>query len=839
MLKYSKNFLFLGFLLLVVFPLIPSIHGNETSCNWEIPHDLSFPEDNAHLFEIDISTFNFKSSTDSTLIQCSFFEPISIENKLVNFHFYLDSSESYELIFTFHDSQGNSISSPSLMNWYGLPSKSKSFISLDPNDFENSGFDIHNVVSFNAHVNSDNIKSIQISNPRFSIIESYTTYSIYENLPIQSIIPGFFLLLVISFPMGFVLLHYSKLLDSNSFVIKLPWIFSFGFVIYLVYAYVIANFWISFETILFYLIFEYVFLFWFLKTKKPQIFFIPKTPSIIFIFMIIISGFVSLSLADTYGWPPDEWDNRAHASIVSLIRANHILPDGTSYNPISDLDFSQYVITAKGAHSASAGLSFLSDGLTITSMGNVYFFTMFLIPLLLTTIVYRLTNSVYFSSIMFVLSYFKPMLGFWYGDIMFNKWMGGLFPAQIGIFITLIILILFIELFSNKKQKILLMIPISICFLGVLFSYYAFIPIIFIIGVISLVFYFTNGKKYKILFLSILSILFLTLPMWSDYALSFVPLLADYDVSTIHSKYLSTKPFDPSFSLFPFWISSAIGLVSAGILFYKKKYRYFSIIVIIISIIHLLSISKDITQNYLFFVHVQRSLGLMFFLSFSVNLIMIYEISKIFASKFKNKLSSKKTILIKISCLSLIIFLLLPSFALYQKWMEPGWSSIKIPGGNDRNLLLWIYDNVDSNDLVLNDISSASQWIMGFKAQYSVNGWWQSTHVSRSYDVNTNQFEPISETGKMIVNSNKILQQPWNHEYITKTVNQFDIKYIYISERDYGSERCLGGENTCYPVVTWPWMNYSGDSRIAMYENHPDLELLLRFGNSALFKVIT
>jgi len=45
--------------------------------------------------------------------------------------------------------------------------------------------------------------------------------------------------------------------------------------------------------------------------------------------------------------------------------------------------------------------------------------------------------------------------------------------------------------------------------------------------------------------------------------------------------------------------------------------------------------------------------------------------------------------------------------------------------------------------------------------------------------------------------------------------------------------------NECYPnSEKWAWRDYSGNSRIAMYENHPNLELILRNGDSAIFKVI-
>ena len=45
-------------------------------------------------------------------------------------------------------------------------------------------------------------------------------------------------------------------------------------------------------------------------------------------------------------------------------------------------------------------------------------------------------------------------------------------------------------------------------------------------------------------------------------------------------------------------------------------------------------------------------------------------------------------------------------------------------------------------------------------------------------------------------------------------------------------------ENSYPNSMNWAWKEYSGSARIAMYENHPNLELIIRNGNSAIFRVI-
>jgi len=214
-----------------------------------------------------------------------------------------------------------------------------------------------------------------------------------------------------------------------------------------------------------------------------------------------------------------------------------------------------------------------------------------------------------------------------------------------------------------------------------------------------------------------------------------------------------------------------------------------------------------------------------------------------------------KNNLTKVAILSLIFVALLPGLQIYverdQVWQKDSVFKIggiyeTFPGGNERNLQFWLYENTEPNDLILNDLSLASSWFIGFRAQNLMNGERQNEEIRFSYDIENDEFKPKYQGTIDSLKAHKILKHPWDHEKIGEITSELDIKYIYISERERFEFHCNFPEDnrvrvrgTCYPYMDyWPWKDYSGSARIAMYENHPNLELILRNGNSAVFKVL-
>ena len=187
------------------------------------------------------------------------------------------------------------------------------------------------------------------------------------------------------------------------------------------------------------------------------------------------------------------------------------------------------------------------------------------------------------------------------------------------------------------------------------------------------------------------------------------------------------------------------------------------------------------------------------------------------------------------------IILLLPSFGYWYYVIDnpnPKFYE-RVPGGNEKFLHDWIYENTSRDELILNDHSNAAQWLIGQGPQSHINGWIQDKYIALGkFNRDTQSFVPKIPAAIAIIQANQILKNPWDYEYIKTTIKKLDIKYLYISERTDVKAKCKPSR-MCYPVSEdWAWKTYSGNSRIGMYEHHPNLELVLRNGNSAIFKVI-
>jgi len=851
-----KSIFCLIFLVFFIFSLlfIQESYGQKTQCEWII-----LPEDNYSVGEIgyrdNLKVFtDFKGQqTDQLSLTCVFDEPISLEDKLIGLEFEIKSKTNYDMKLLLVDTNGETnYGSPQLRQLYDIYQDRRANIVFDPTDFKAiegiTGIfgDLNTIQSLKLELNQNNFESISISNPNIIAKKEFPDYRLDENLPIQSTIPVFLGLILISFPLGFVLLENSKFLKDENFFVKIPWYLGFGFCISLTFIYLVSHIWISFEIVLSYIIFELGILAIYLKRKKISFSnfqnFKSKNNMIFFLIILIIAGVLSINYVDAIGWPTGIWDARVHVSKISLTVANNVLPDTTSLLPISDIPGwlpNRIVSYPQGSHAIAAGLSFFTGTLPAVSMEAINGFIIFLIPLMLSSLVYKFSKSLFLSSIMFLVSYWVPTV--YRGDIMMFQITASNFSAHVGIVVLLTSFMILIAYFE-KGNKLKLFIYYAICIFAVGASYSGYFVLPILVGIISFLIYHLKDSKKKVIIFPILIAVFISMPLWSFTALELIGLKQSipYD----HARYLLRNPIDPSSELFPLWVSSAFGIVSASILFFNKRYRPFSIIVLMVSLVHFIPISHDLALYYTFFHKSYRSVGLMFLLSIAINLLMFNFITKqisinpsrVFSKFVKSKFS-------KIAVLGLLVLLLFPGLQILEdrtevladkKYFKKTNSYIDtFPGGNERNLQYWLYENAKSSDLVLNDLSKASEMFIGFRAQNLINGALQDIYVTEIIidQVRKKEFAPEVFT---IIKANEILKHPWDYEKIEEILRELDIKYLYISERER-FDTCKG----CYPnTENWPWKDYSGNARIAMYENHPSLELILRNGNSAIFKVL-
>lgn len=795
-------------------------------------------------FANDICTFSsidnfleYEVSNDLTFYNsqsCNFEEPIDFTTNILLSKIHLSTDNDF--IFSLVDINNKKITSLPIRDSYSIWNSNIINLALDPFDFknENNNFDFQNVVSIQLYV-TDTLTPIIIEDIKLEPIQTYPNFTLSENLPVSNTVFSFLILLMISLPSGILCVHYCKVFEKYDFVIKIPISLGIGFVIFLLFSFLASFLWISFEIILIFTIIEYLLLFLFYIRHKNKIKINSYQTLIFFSLLIIISGIISTQYFNLVGWPTSFHDGHAHNYMISLTTANNYYPHFSqeSFLPIRDIPYDN-TLYPKGSHMTASALSLFSNSFPATSMDSMLHFVMFLIPLLLASIVYKFSNSIFLTSLTFFLFYFRPNVTtsplHWPNDVILYANQSDFFAAQVGMVILILFFILSFDFFKKENGKLKILALSFVVLASLIVTYSGFIAIPIFVLILSLFMYKKPSKKIIILFI-ILIIIFSSLPIWKNFLLGdYAELMLDGEVIFRHHKYLLHPPWVISDGLFPFWISSIIAFFSSIWLVTKKSYRFLALPFIVLSIIQLLSLSEEMTKNYVFYHQSMRSLGLWFLFSIIINLITI----NLLVHNVKKLNYVKHSQILKFLALGIILILLIPSGMDWWSILNDPNNVIRIPGGNEKNLQYWIYSNVDENELVLNDLSYSTQWVLGFKAQELVN----FQQMDKVFQDNCNlkkvtldDFHPIcSET----ITINDILLRPWDYEYIQNTLSKYDIKYVYLSERhgkDLNCIRCLS-----HPELWGNW-KYSDDARIAMYENHPNLELILRNGGSAIFKV--
>jgi len=860
--KIFLSILTILFISILFWPQVVS--AIEPVCEWELPRKNIVELGEIRIEENKKFFTNVKTQSQPIEINCFLTKPVSLQNQLINFEFLIKTSEKYDMTLSLIDTNGNVISTSSpLLEWYEIFPEKKANVVLDPFDFgivdpsllTGTDIDYENKIgNFRLKIFTNDIESMSISYPEIISIKDHPDFEIDEHLPIQSVIPGFLGLILLSFPIGFVLLNNARFLKEVNFFVKVPWFLGFGFCIYVVFMFFISQFWISLEIILVYLVITFFILFLYIKKNKTSYFIIPNLKfdkSLVFFSVIlIISATLSINYVEQIAWPTGIWDSLVHVPIISLSVENHVIDDLQSFLPIRDVPgpgaFAS-IAYPTGSHIAAAGLSFLTERFPAVAMESVFSFTIFLIPLMLASFVYRFTKSIFLSGIMFMVTYWQPID--WYaGDMMLSKIITSNFSAETSFIALLCSFMIFVEYFKNEN-KLKLFIYFVLTVVATALLYYGFVVLPILIGIAGFLIYHLKSKRKKVVVFAFLIAIFISMPLWTFTLHNMAGL--EQQIPYIYPRYASHHLFDPYHELFPFWISTAFGITFASYLLIKNQYRYFSIIVLFTSIIHLLAFSHDLALNYTFFYKAHRSVGLMFLLSVLMNLIMINFLSKRFSFKptgYFTKFFQKN--IFKVVIISILFLVLHQGFHILDDRKEilmeyRGYNVAAsldlIPSGNERNLQFWLYENTNPDDLILNDLTSASEWLVGYRAQNLINGHRQSWAIGISYNDDIGGFDPIYQGAKETLRANEILRHPWDYQIIEEIVQELDIKYIYISEREKFEHRCAleTKRSACYPTaISWSWKQFSGDARVAMYEEHPNLDLILRNGNSAIFKVV-
>ncbi len=230
------HFFYVFFFISSIF-FVQEAQGQVEFCDWKLEGgdtltigDISFIDTQKKFMEV-----NSQTETPIELV-CIFDQPVSLKNKLIGFDYHIRSSLDYDYTVSLEDVTGDiRYISQKIRQLYDIYEEKPINIVLDPADFKQIGTNkitgtdtgIDFVKTFKLELNQNSFSSISISDLNIITQKEFPNFEVDENLPIQSTIPAFLGLILISFPIGFVLLNKANFLKEENFFVKIPWFVGF------------------------------------------------------------------------------------------------------------------------------------------------------------------------------------------------------------------------------------------------------------------------------------------------------------------------------------------------------------------------------------------------------------------------------------------------------------------------------------------------------------------------------------------------------------------------------------------------------------------------------------
>jgi hypothetical protein len=161
----------------------------------------------------------------------------------------------------------------------------------------------------------------------------------------------------------------------------------------------------------------------------------------------------------------------------------------------------------------------------------------------------------------------------------------------------------------------------------------------------------------------------------------------------------------------------------------------------------------------------------------------------------------------------LFLILLAPMFYAHLTFHPRGWLIRGAIVDDDFEILQWIAENIPSDALILNDRSFAGLWLPSFKIKNLVN---------------LRGFENHPTIRERALEANQIFENPENYTLIRSLILKWRIKYIFVS-----ADSTYFDYYITYRYYNRPW---SPSDYIHFFENNPYLVPVVRRGNSGLFR---
>lgn len=538
-----------------------------------------------------------------------------------------------------------------------------------------------------------------------------------------------------------------------------------------------------------------------------------------FLYYVIVIGI--------FGWPPPG-DVFNHGMFTSTFVYNGKVV--FTLTPHSSQVQLAPLLTVNGLHAISATLSVLTDLLPGEAVFAVGGAIVILIPLLLYSITYYLTRSRLMSLLSFLSTFLiGPGLERWVVGYFYN----GPYPSLFGFLAILVFAICPIASSETRAKHVISKREGAFALaviIGLLSVYPAFVvfPLLYIaafklyrVGRTRLLDFLR--KKWK-------SMLVLSVLLLIVVVLFAVASIAGHELLQAITLRLSKVYARPGYAIYPpLFYTSAVGIailvVGVACFFLLRKHLYFGLALfyLVVFIPAILSLHPYLFPVFSLLLP-NRSLMICSLVSWTLIPVLLIHVfpdrsqgsaDRTLKEHLKKIVVGRRRVA---AALLIILFVFTPSLFSHFTF-EPAYrySWLNRHGlKNDYNVLLWIHESIQSNELIMNDYSYTSQYLPSFSIK--------------------------NLTSKILLNSDNELSRaiavqdfwkdPTDLDHFVELVENYSISYILVtSERGYSNWEGIGGDNK---YTSKP---YSASEYKKVLSDNPLVELLFEKGDAAVYSV--
>ncbi len=837
---------------------------SENNCTWD--SESSFLDKSLNMNSDDDDddsdfTYSYFSSSDATetaVLECRFSKPVDLSTGQ-GLRFWMNLENVAGINKSTHEAwranaflimvDANDIQRPfwNLPQWFGLEDGTWAKVIVDPSNYVQNkpGFDPGNVKSlritfvnggdsysqttlitdaevvpglFDSKIGSDR------SNFKNEILTSMIVYLS------SSVIMGYFLLKIIRYKLNF------------GFVINFSLYSAFGLVLLILLAIFLAMLHFTQTTVLtaffsFMMVGSYL-----IFRDRAKILSEIKNekvlPNLIAGILIILSLTHFFIIAENMNWPPVV-DPQYHGHASQFIMY-HTSVFNNNW-PFFDLPYGMTVYP-QGFHALTAFFSLITNVMLPISQYAVTVTIVALLPPICFSIIYKKTKSYYLASIAFGALFFIPgnEVGYFVisHDVLLTIFSTGTF-----VFATFTcILLLFISIVINNKNNSnfiiysLLSVVIFITYTIMIVPFVLFI-IIKLILLKSPINSKTNGlrvgkfkiKNYMLILRLALIILVVTSGASLVYFADELQKKHNLDIDYVWLLFEEMDIYNIDSIYFPYFILLLGGVLSAIWLF-KSNLEFSLFLIVMFSLVFGIISNKVIFENLFWFMYPDRLVLLGAIISQIGIILAGVDIFDKLVTRFnKRKISLRSKSVLSIAICSLVFIALIPSLDTHISYEYDDDLLGYLPTSNELKVMGWMNDNLDSNTTILEDRTGEGMWLSSIKIFDITNNreMWRKIHSSVVLD-DTFLKERAYE-------ANLVLHHPGDMKMM-EILDKYGIEYVLITG---GNPRDRQQSDVYQLLPVFPALHISTSERIALFEDNPQLQLVIREGEAALFKVKT